>query len=210
MTVHPRHVVSAQSGSSFIRKCLSTMAKLARRLRGPSLAAALIASVAILGYFLWHLRDATDQNALISQIEAGADTGKTDGHGEVRLSRLNFLLERDRFDEAQAVVDSARSSVAPDILARMLYNQANSNIRRAFAAIEQAKPDAAIPLTKLAKDNYREVLRLNPTYWDAKHNFDVASRLMRDFPGYEQDGEDQPEGDTKLWTDLPGVPRGSP
>ena len=210
MTVHPHQVFPAPRRGSLLRRVGYAFAKLARRLRGPALMLALILSTALLGYAVWRYLEARNQNEIIAQIKAGTDTGKTDGHGQVQLARLNFLLARDRFDEAQAVVDAARARVEADVLADMLYNQANANIRRAFAAIEQAKPDAAIPLTKLAKDNYREALRLNPEFWNAKHNFDVASRLMRDFPGYEQDGEDQPEAETKLWTDLPGVPRGSP
>ena len=65
--------------------------------------------------------------------------------------------------------------------------------------------------TRLAKDDYRLALRLDPTAWDIKFNFDVAMRIVRDFPGYEQEGEDvPPDAPKRLWTDLPGVPKGLP
>jgi mxaK protein len=80
-----------------------------------------------------------------------------------------------------------------------------------MSAIEGGALDKAIPLTKLAKDDYRRALSLDPDFWDAKFNFDVAMRLVRDLPGYEQEGEEAPpDAKTRLWTDLPGVPRGLP
>lgn len=182
-----------------------------RRARGPLIAALLIASLASLAYCLWQLRGLDRQNAEIAALQAGKDIGAHAAAGEVQLARASFLIDRDRFDEAQAVVDAAKPTATPHVMARMLYNQANANVRRAFAAIEGGKHDAAIPLTKLAKDAYREALRLEPGFWNAKHNYDVATRLMRDFPGYEQEGEETPpDADVKLWTDLPGVPQGAP
>lgn len=180
-------------------------------LRGPLIVALLIGSLAALAFFLCQLHDLNRQNADIAALQAGEDAGASASSGEVRLARASFLIARDRFDEAQAVVDAAKPTASPHVMSRMLYNQGNADVRRAFAAIEGGKHDAAIPLTKLAKDAYREALRLDPMFWNAKHNYDVATRLMRDFPGYEQEGEETPpETDAKLWTDLPGVPQGAP
>lgn len=181
------------------------------RLRGSVIIALLLASLAALAVSLWQLHIITGQNATISALRSGEDAGGSSDPAEVQLARVNFLIARDRFDDAQAVLDATKSTADPHTSSRMLYNQANANIRRAFAAIEGGKHDAAIPLTKLAKDGFREALRLDPMAWNAKHNYDVAARLMRDFPGYEQEGEETPpESDVKLWTDLPGVPQGAP
>lgn len=182
-----------------------------RRARGPAIAALLVASLTALALSLWQLSEINRQNSLIAALQSGEDTGAKSGGDEVRLARASFLISQDRFEEAQAVIDAAKPTASPRIMSRLLYNQANANVRRAFAAIEGSKHDAAIPLTKLAKDAYREALRLDPMAWNAKFNYDVATRLMRDFPGYEQEGEETPpEADVKLWTDLPGVPQGSP
>lgn len=181
------------------------------RARGGAYAALLIVSLLGLTSSLWHWSSVGRQNAAIAKLQSGEDAGTASASGEVLLARAAFLLDRDRFDEAQSLLDTAKTSAAPPVLSRMLYNQANANVRRAFAAIAASKLDAALPLTRLAKDAYREALRLDPGYWSAKHNYDVAARLMRDFPGYEQDGEEvPPEADVKLWTDLPGVPQGAP
>lgn len=182
-----------------------------RAARGTLIVALLLGSLAVLAYSLWQLYSLNRQNAQITALASGEDAGADANAGEVQLARASFLASRDRFDDAQAVVDAAKPTASPHTLSRMLYNQANTNVRRAFAAIEGGKADAAIPLTKLAKDAYREALRLDPQAWNAKYNYDVASRLMRDFPGYEQDCEEvPPESEVKLWTDLPGVPQGAP
>ena len=182
-----------------------------RAARGSLIVALLLGSLAVLAYSLLQLYSLNRQNAQITALASGEDAGGNASAGEVLLARAAFLSARDRFDDVQAVVDAAKATASPHTLSLMLYNQANTNVRRAFAAIEGGKADAAIPLTKLAKDAYREALRLDPQAWNAKYNYDVASRLMRDFPGYEQDGEEvPPDSDVKLWTDLPGVPQGAP
>jgi mxaK protein len=182
-----------------------------RAARGTLIVTLLIGSLAALAYSLALLYSLNRQNAQITALASGEDVGANASAGEVQLARAALLASRDRFDDAQAIVDAAKPTATPHTLSRMLYNQANTNVRRAFAAIEAGKADAAVPLTKLAKDAYREALRLDPASWNAKHNYDVAARLMRDFPGHEQDGEEvPPESDVKLWTDLPGVPQGAP
>lgn len=189
----------------------SAVAPTFRRAREPLIVGLLATSLAALATSLWHLSNLNRQNSLISAIQAGQDVGADSRHDHVQLARAAFLIARDRFDDAQAALDAAKPTARPHVLSAMLYNQANANVRRAFSAIESGKPDAAIPLIKLAKDAYREALRLKPMAWNAKHNYDVATRLMRDFPGFEQDGEEvPPDAEVKLWTDLPGVPQGAP
>lgn len=179
--------------------------------RGTLIGAMLAGGLAGLGFSLWQWAGINRDNHLISRLNAGEDAGASAKTDEVLLARAAFLLNRDRFDDAQAVLDRAKASASPPALSRMLYNQANANVRRAFAFIESSKLDQAIPVTKLAKDAYQEALRLEPQSWNAKHNYDVAARLMRDFPGYEQEGEEvPPDAEVKLWTDLPGVPQGAP
>lgn len=203
MHVHPIEPAGASVWSRLIA--------VVRRYRGLLIAALLVASVAALISSLWTLHRLNQQNAAIAALQAGDETAAEPQSSAVALARVNFLIARDRFDDAQVVVDAAKSGAAPHAMSRMLYNQANANVRRAFAAVEASKPDAAIPLIKLAKDAYREALRLEPDFWNAKHNLDVATRLMRDFPGHEQEGEEvPPDAEVKLWTDLPGVPQGAP
>jgi mxaK protein len=100
---------------------------------------------------------------------------------------------------------------AAAVQVRMLYNMANARLRAAIKATEQGKFDKAIPLVALAKAEYRSALRLAPLDWEAKHNLDVAMRLVRDLPRGEAEEKTEPETTpSKLWTDLPGIPKGLP
>ncbi len=195
------------------RRLLEAMAALWRKARTAALAALLIAALATLATLGWHIRGIERDNALITALAAGDDVA-IDPRGasdEVLIARSAFLLARDRRDEAQALLDVSPAMTDPKLRARLLYNHANARIRDAIAAIERGSTDTAVPMTRLAKDEYRLALRLDPGAWDIKHNFDVAMRIVRDFPGYEgEDEEPPPDAPTKLWTDLPGVPKGLP
>jgi mxaK protein len=84
-------------------------------------------------------------------------------------------------------------------------------LRRAFDHIERSELEPANPFVNLAKREYRRALQLAPDYWDAKFNFDVAARLVRDFPDFERNSGDELSADPKkLWTDIPGKPKGLP
>ena len=155
---------------------------------------------------------AQHDNGLIRSLGAGHDLA-TSASDPVPLlyARLHFLLVRDRLDEAQPLLnqilregDARQSSAA-------LYAMANARLRVAFAQLEKGRIDPAIPLVRLAKEGYRRALGLEPEFWDAKYNLDIAMRLVRDFPQIEQSGEElPPEAAKKLWTELPGLPKGLP
>lgn len=148
-----------------------------------------------------------DLAALAQGTDVAVDSASWDG---LVQARARFLDRRDRFDEAQALIDDALPRVQPATQAAMLYNHANVLVERAIARIERGDLDGAIPLVNLAKDSYRRALRLEPGNFDLKHNFDVAMRLVRDFPPAGAEGEDETATPKKLWTDLPGVPKGLP
>jgi mxaK protein len=183
------------------------------RLRTPLLVLLCLVSIAAFAWTTWRSVDAARDNAAIRAIVAGEDISVDPkrASGEVIVARARYLLDRDLIDDAQTLVDAAAPYMSPNAGSRLFYNLANWRTRKAMNLIEQGALDKAIPQTKLAKDDYRRSLTLDPGAWDAKHNLDVASRLVRDLPSSEQEGEEvPPDAKTKLWTDLPGVPRGLP
>jgi mxaK protein len=184
-----------------------------RKFRSAALVAGLIASVTALAVLSWKLYEVGRDNSVISALKAGDDIAvdARTASDEVLVARSAFLLARNRREEAQSLLDQSSGMTDPKLRARLIYNHANARVRDAIAAVERGNNDKAIPLTRLAKDEYRLALRLDPTAWDTKFNYDVAMRIVRDFPGYEsEDEEPPPDAPTKLWTDLPGVPKGLP
>jgi mxaK protein len=202
-----------QSLTSPLSRTISATIAAVKKVRTVALVTALIASLIGLGASSWRLYEVRHDNATIAALRRGDDVPveARGASGEVLVARSHFLLNRDRLEEAQSLVDSSAVISDPRLRARLLYNHANARVRTAIAAVERSDLDKAIPLTRLAKDEYRLALRLDPTAWDIKYNFDVAMRIVRDFPGYEQEGEDvPPDAPKRLWTDLPGVPKGLP
>ncbi len=152
-------------------------------------------------------------NAAIDRLRAGSEVAVDAASAPPALleARAAFLLRRNRIDEAQPLLDQAAARADASILRRMLYNMANARMRAAIAAIGKGDYDKAIPLVTLAKSEYRSALRLDAADWDAKYNLDIAMRLVRDLPQAVGEDEEKPlQTPEKLWTDLPGVPKGLP
>ena len=152
-------------------------------------------------------------NAIISQLRTNHDVPVDTASAPPALldARAGFLLYRDRIEEAQPLLDQALLRADTQTQVGMLYNMANARMRAAFAAIGKGDYDKAIPLVSLAKSEYRSALRLDPCNWNAKYNLDIAMRLVRDLPqGVPEDEQKPLETPEKLWTDLPGVPKGLP
>ncbi|MBS7538861.1 hypothetical protein KHC27_07925 [Ancylobacter lacus] len=174
--------------------------------------AVLAASLIGVGTAGWRLARAARDNAAIDALAAGRDLPLGPAAGpEAAMARLHFLLLRGRLDEARPVLAAVVARGAPALAAAALYDTANARLRKALEHLEVGQIDAAIPLVRLAKDSYRRALLIDPSFWDAKYNLDIAMRLVRDFPQLDQDGEEPPpEAAKRLWTDLPGIPKGLP
>lgn len=173
---------------------------------------ALVLSLAAAVFCGERLLEIRHANVLISALAAGQEAAVGPSTApEALLARLRFLLDRGRFEEAQALADASLRHTAPALQARALGSLANARVRAAIEHIEKGAFDRAIPLINLAKAEYRLALRLAPDDWDLRYNFDVAQRFVRDFPGAGDAEEETPQTVPKrVWTDLPGLPRGLP
>lgn len=60
------------------------------------------------------------------------------------------------------------------------YNSANLLVRQAVDVRASTQPGQAIALLELAKEYYRDVLRDDPSQWDARYNLERAQRLLPD------------------------------
>ncbi len=187
-------------------------ARLWRNNRSMRLVAVTLAGVAGTLSLALHWWNAIVVNKEISALRAGHDTPvATDAKPELLLARIEFLAQRDEIDGARVLIDALDRAGREGLSATGRYMLANALLRRAFDLIERGDLDGAAPFVNLSKREYRRALQLAPSYWDAKFNFDVASRLVRDYPNFEQENGDELQAEPKkLWTDVPGVPKGLP
>lgn len=172
--------------------------------------AVALSTAAVAAYVQWRRVDAA--NRMIEALSAGRDIDVgVEASSEVLLARIGFLSARSQFDRARILLEALDRNGEPQTRASGHYLLANSLLRQALTHIEASELDAASPFVNLAKREYRRALQLRPDYWDAKYNLDVAARLVRDFPEFERKSGDELSADPKkLWTDIPGKPKGLP
>lgn len=151
-------------------------------------------------------------NRLIAALAEGRDVEiGENASAALTFARAHYLLARDRLDDARAPTERLALGDARRFAFAALYDKGNAHLRRALEIVDAHRYDDTIAQVNLAKQHYLRALRIDPGDWDAKFNLDVAMRLVRDFPDGEAEGDDEPpEQPDRLWTDLPGLPRGGP
>ena len=195
-----------------MRKTRETIARHLARWRSSLLLLLLTAALsgALQGAFAaWRARA---DNAAIASLAAGRDV-ETDAASapELIAARAGFLAERDEFDKARALLEPLDAAGHDDLSALAHYDLGNGLLRRAFDLLERGQLEPAGPFVELARREYRRALQYRPDFWDAKYNLDVAARLVRDNPQLEHSGGDElPADPKKIWTDIPGAPKGLP
>ncbi|MEI2385769.1 hypothetical protein [Breoghania sp. JC706] len=159
----------------------------------------------------WDLYGDMRDNRTIRALHAGHDVAPRAGADpRAILARALFLTWRDHVMEAEALEGSLANT---DKRLRSAYHFAigNARMRAAYELIDVGKPSDAIPEVALAKRAYRAALHADPGDFDAKVNLDIAMRLVRDMPREgEANEEEQDTRPRRVWTDLPGLPRGAP
>lgn len=171
----------------------------------------LIASIVIgAGAFL-RVRQLRTANETINRLLAREDVDVRieKAPSQLVIARVNELLRRDRFDEAQLAASRAPASMPPRERSALLYNIANAQIRQALMVLHQGDFDRSAATVNVAKAGYRAALKLDPGNWNARNNLDVAMRIVRDLPEADN-GDAKDEKPTTNWTDLPGIPKGLP
>ncbi|MBU3889497.1 MxaK protein [Methylosinus sporium] len=188
------------------------LARLVARWRSSLLSLLLVAALAgaLQGaYAAWRARA---DNAAISALAAGRDV-ETDSASapELIAARAGFLAARAQFDKARALLEPLDSAGREELSAIAHYDLGNALLRHAFDLLERGQLEPAGPFVELARREYRRALQFRPEFWDAKYNLDVAARLVRDNPELEHSGGDElPADPKKIWTDIPGAPKGLP
>jgi mxaK protein len=97
----------------------------------------------------------------------------------------------------------------PGLENALTYNMANLYLQQALNARRDNDMDLAIPLIELAKQNYRDLLRINSDDWSAKYNLERALQLLPDLEEQAIPEEVMPErslkaaGSVQVYDQLP-------
>ncbi|WP_409565769.1 MxaK protein [Methylobacterium sp. E-045] len=151
-------------------------------------------------------------NAAIAALAAGKDSPVSlSARAPLLLARVQHLARRGVTEEIEPLIEALDRRGETDLGARARYALGNARLRQAFDHLERSNLDPAGPLITLARQDYRRALQGRPDLWDAKFNLDVASRLLRDFPEFDRKTGDELKAEPKkIWTEIPGQPRGEP
>ena len=110
-----------------------------------------------------------------ASVGSGASAMPDDAAREVRLARALALARTGDHDAAFKAYTALIQPEAPDAVGRQaLYNLANMHLRQASNGQGSAP---AITMVELAKQRYRDLLRVAPDDWDARYNLERAVRL---------------------------------
>ncbi|MDH3747568.1 MAG: hypothetical protein OER97_05130 [Gammaproteobacteria bacterium] len=97
-----------------------------------------------------------------------------------------------------AIEPQPNSSLQMDIK----FNLANLYFREALRLRDTGDDDLAMPLIELAKENYKEILRAENTYWDAKFNLELALIVAPETDPVDPTGELNPERSPRAITKI--------
>ena len=134
-------------------------------------------------------RAAAPANAAHAQPPTWATAGAADHlPPEARLARAVALSKVD-YDAALAAYKEIIQSSRTDLRLIALYDLGNLHLHHAIQA-GLADEAQSLPLTELAKQSYRDLLRRDPNDWDARYNLERSLRLAPE----DDDANDEDTG----------------
>lgn len=105
-----------------------------------------------------------------------------------------FRLQRgEQFEEAIDAYERVEQSGEQALLGAVKYNLGNLYLNRAHTVSQSEDADLSVALIELAKESYREALRLNSDDWPAKHNLARALEVLPEAEPLVDDAERMPE-----------------
>lgn len=147
-----------------------------------------------------------DRIAAPSRITVDDDTPAA-----LLLAKAGSLAQTNRVQEAIRIYHTLLNSEDPAIREPAYYNLATLYLRdgaklwNAVGVLEYARVNT---LVELAKEHFREALRLNPDHWDARFNLEYAWRITP--PPKEKPKSDWKGSKSSVFSTLPGLPGGGP
>ena len=156
---------------------------------------ALIAMIAYDGIRLGYDQRFNDSLELDDVVQSNGDLDSPR-----QFAKAYALQQKQDFKaavQAYAAIDATtHSTLRLDIK----FNLANLFFREATRLRGVDSNDLAMPLLELAKQNYREILRIDSGHWDAKYNLELALVLAPELDPVDAMDEVNPERSPRALT----------
>ena len=114
--------------------------------------------------------------AALSANDASFQSLRALRYPETRLALANALSKSGSFEAAEAAFNGLiRDNSSAATVRTAQFNLANAYLRQGMR--EDLETSQRGPMLELAKQRYRDLLRLYPDDWDARYNLELALRL---------------------------------
>jgi mxaK protein len=167
-----------------------------RRTLHAAFAAATLGLGLVAAYQGWRLHTAERINDAIANAASVDSTAP-----EARFARALALAESGDAGAALQIYKALIQSGRAELKRAALYNVGNLHLREAT----KSGPDEAarsLPLIELAKQSYRDLLRIDPGDWDARYNLERALQLAPELE--EPAANEPPEPPQRAISTAPG------
>jgi len=141
-------------------------------------------------------------NHINAAIASAQTTGLDSSVPEAQFAHALALSHTGKSDAALNIYKSLSRSKRADIRLAAFYNTGNVYMRDA-ARSNADEGFESLPLVELAKQAYRDVLREQPTDWDARYNLERAFWLAPEFE-FEGDESDAPLKEQRVMSTIRG------
>ncbi len=129
----------------------------------------------------WHLGKLKAENQQLAQLRSAVEKKNlavpAAGSNRLALAYANALARAGEIDAAVEAYSRLRLQ-EPESRTGLnaLFNLGNLHFRQGLLGQRNGKPDF-LPDIELAKQRYRDLLRIDPDNWDARYNLEQALRL---------------------------------
>jgi len=136
-------------------------------------------------------------------IASASTTGLDAAVPEARFARANALSKAGNFEEAAKAYKVLIQGDRADLKLAALFNLGNLHMREALKNGADGVVNL-LPLIELAKQNYRDLLRDNPSDWDARYNLERALWLAPEIDDRAGEDNNVPEWERRVAPRLQG------
>lgn len=98
----------------------------------------------------------------------------------------------------------------PVLRVASLFNSGNAYFREGLEQRRASNEQQAMPLLELAKQSYRQVLKVDPRHWDARYNLERVLRESPEPDDTDAGGLDAPQQAERAVTTMRGFTLGLP
>jgi mxaK protein len=124
------------------------------------------------------------------------------GLPEARLAHALALGAAGRYEAALAALKALTQGGPGALREAALYDLGNLHLREALKHAA-GDTDAALPLIELAKQSYRDALRMAPADWDARYNLERALQLAPEIDEAAPDDTEPAQNKERTITTAP-------